>query len=366
MSAVGPQQIIAGSTSNEIIVRFCASSDGTPTTGITHSTGGLAIGYRRDGAAVVDDTPTATHAALTDAFNAKEMGEIGQGYYRVDISDAAFAVGADKVVIYGATTNDVMYGPTIDLTDPVNGLFQSLAIDSGSTTTAVISALSTYADDEFNDELVWIYDTSADEWHPAWVTDWVNSTTTFTLQSVQGGGAMPFTIAATDRLWRSGLNRNNIVSGSDGQVAAILTDTNELQTDWANDGRLDVILDARAAEATLGTPAGADLAADVAAVKAETALIVADTNELQTDWANGGRLDLLLDASVLNAALTESYATDGSAATAAELLYMIYSLLGEFSVSGTTLTAKKLDGSTTAGTFTLDSGTAPTSITRAT
>ena len=48
--------------------------------------------------------------------------------------------------------------------------------------------------------------------------------------------------------------------------------------------------------ATIGTPVGADISADIAAVKAETALIVADTNELQTDWANGGRLDLLLDS----------------------------------------------------------------------
>ena len=31
------------------------------------------------------------------------------------------------------------------------------------------------------------------------------------------------------------------------------------------------------------------------AIKAETALIVADTNELQTDWADGGRLDLIQD-----------------------------------------------------------------------
>jgi hypothetical protein len=48
--------------------------------------------------------------------------------------------------------------------------------------------------------------------------------------------------------------------------------------------------------ARLGAPAGASVSADVAAVKAETALIVADTNELQTDWANGGRLDVILDA----------------------------------------------------------------------
>lgn len=33
-----------------------------------------------------------------------------------------------------------------------------------------------------------------------------------------------------------------------------------------------------------------------AAIKTAADLIVADTNELQTDWANGGRLDLILDA----------------------------------------------------------------------
>lgn len=64
-------------------------------------------------------------------------------------------------------------------------------------------------------------------------------------------------------------------------------------------------------------------------------------------------------------ALTESYAADGAAATLPQLLYMTLALLSEFSISSTTLTAKKLDGSTTAGTFTLDSATAPTSITRA-
>ncbi len=34
-------------------------------------------------------------------------------------------------------------------------------------------------------------------------------------------------------------------------INAVLADTNELQTDWANGGRLDTILDARAAEATV-------------------------------------------------------------------------------------------------------------------
>jgi len=52
------------------------------------------------------------------------------------------------------------------------------------------------------------------------------------------------------------------------ELAAIKADTNELQTDWTNGGRLDLLVDA----------------------------ILADTNELQTDWVNGGRLDLLVDA----------------------------------------------------------------------
>jgi len=114
----------------------------------------------------------------------------------------------------------------------------------------------------------------------------------------------------------------------DGIVDTILVDTNELQTDWHDGGRLDLILDAaggagdpwitalpgaygagtagkiigdniNAPIATVDTvvddiktavvtnAAGVDIAADIIAVKAETALIVADTNELQTDDTPG-------------------------------------------------------------------------------
>jgi len=67
-----------------------------------------------------------------------------------------------------------------------------------------------------------------------------------------------------------------------------------------------------------------------------------------------------------SAALTEGYATDGSTATLPQLLYMIWAILAESNISGTTNTVKKLDGTTTAMTLTLDSATAPTTITRAT
>ena len=64
-------------------------------------------------------------------------------------------------------------------------------------------------------------------------------------------------------------------------------------------------------------------------------------------------------------ALAESYASDGSTGTGAQLLYQIQQALTEFAISSTTLTVKKLDGSTTASTYTLDDASAPTSRTRA-
>lgn len=73
-----------------------------------------------------------------------------------------------------------------------------------------------------------------------------------------------------------------------------------------------------------------------------------------------------ITASVLGTAMTEAYPTDGNTMTVAQALYLIAQSIGEFSISGTTITVKKLDGSTTAATYTLDSSTTPTSRTRAT
>ena len=161
--------------------------------------------------------------------------------------------------------------------------------------------------------------------------------------------------------------------------------------------------------ATVTGAAGATVAADIVAVKAETATIVADTNELQTDWANGGRLDLILDArasqtsvddlptnaelatalgtaddavlaaiaalnnlsssaaatAVLTTQMTEAYAANGVAPTLAQALFGIHQHLMTFAISGTSRTVKKLDGSTTAFVETLDDATTPTALTRA-
>ena len=110
---------------------------------------------------------------------------------------------------------------------------------------------------------------------------------------------------------------------------------------------------------------------------------VADNADMTTEITNGSVLSNIMTktgdtsdyayatdsleglAGVWTTALTESYASDGAAATPAQLLYMIYCAVGEFSISSTTITGKKLDGSTTAMTWTIDSASEPTSRTRA-
>lgn len=68
--------------------------------------------------------------------------------------------------------------------------------------------------------------------------------------------------------------------------------------------------------------------------------------------------------SLLTTAMTESYASDGSPPSLAQALFAIQQFLQEKVASGTALTVKQLDGSTTAMTFLLNDATNPTSITR--
>lgn len=71
-------------------------------------------------------------------------------------------------------------------------------------------------------------------------------------------------------------------------------------------------------------------------------------------------------AAILTTAITEAYRANGAAPTLAQFICEVLAHLGEADVTGTTKTIKKLDHSTTAETFTLDSSTTPTLITRST
>ena len=100
-----------------------------------------------------------------------------------------------------------------------------------------------------------------------------------------------------------------------------------------------------------------------------------DTNETQGDNVPGliSALNNISTAEVnteVNNAFTtqmcDSVPADGTISTREPALYAILQMLTEFAISGTTLTVKKVDGSTTLFTATLDDSATPTSLTRET
>ncbi len=105
----------AGSTDVSVVIRIVDSTDGSPETGVTAATAGLALEYRREGA-----TSTAiTEADLTnlnDAHSDGGMKHIGNGYYRLDLPDAACASSSAGCLVHGTATSMVVIGCYIDLT----------------------------------------------------------------------------------------------------------------------------------------------------------------------------------------------------------------------------------------------------------
>lgn len=119
-------------------------------------------------------------------------------------------------------------------------------------------------------------------------------------------------------------------------------------------------------------PTAAENRAEMDSNSTQLAAIVADTNELQSDDVPGLIAALndptaaAIATSVLTTQMTESYAADGVAPTLAQCLFLVQQAINDFVISGTTKTVRQLDGTTPAGTFTLDDGTNPSAITRAT
>jgi hypothetical protein len=172
-----------------------------------------------------------------------------------------------------------------------------------------------------------------------------------------------------------------ILAGRIASIPDILADTGELQTDWADGGRLDLILDIVAADTTTDIPgliatAQADLdiitgATGVnllAATQASIDAIETDTNELQTDWADGGRLDLLLDgasaptaAEVATAVFDKTGLTAGGTVTFGNMSKAIYAMArGQITKTGDAYAYLDDDDATTIYTLTIASGSRTT------
>jgi hypothetical protein len=401
------------------------TNPGEPTTGLLFSdieTGGSAS-YQRQGAARVDITAVTIASSATahadGSFVLIDDTEM-PGVYRFDIPDAAVASGVDFVIIYlrAASGKNTVTRPlkidltAVDLRDGVRG--GMTAMPNAAADAAGGLAISDAGGLDLDTKLANTNEITAARM--AALTDWIN------------GGRLDLLLDAIP---------TTAMRGTDSAaLASVCTEVRlATLTDWINGGRLDLLLDAIPTTAMRGTDSAytgtpptvgaiADqvwdeaqsghtsagsfgvIASEIAAIPTtamrgtDNAALASVCTEVRlaalTDWIDGGRLDLLLDAILVDTAeigtagvglsnitvgamssasvtdiwstdaLVESYAADGAAGTPAQILYLIQQAITEFAITSTTKTIKKVDGSTTAATETLDDATAPTSITRST
>lgn len=119
----------------------------------------------------------------------------------------------------------------------------------------------------------------------------------------------------------------------------------------------------------LGTPAGASLSVDIAAVKTDTAAIKVVTDKFVFTVANQVDSNVITKTGFTlsatgSAAMTESVRADGATGTLNQLLYEILLNLTEFTNSGLSRTLNGLSGTPGTVVYTYDSATTPSAITR--
>lgn len=271
------------------------------------------------------------------------------------------------------------------------------------TTTAFTFTGGSTSNNFYKDQLVYILSgTGIGQVRPILSSSYSGGTTTITVDEafiVTPAAADRFAVLVShvhplsqiaDSIWDEATS-GHVTAGSTGvALTDALADTNELQTDWVNGGRLDLIVDAILVDTAEIGVAGAgltnislpnqtmnitgNLSGSVGSVighTPQTADHTANIAAILTD--TGTTIPALIAAlndptvaEILTTAMTEAYAAKGSAPTLAQILFEMRALLAEKSIASTTLTAKKLDSTTTAATYTLDDATNPTSITRTT
>lgn len=94
-------------------IRIVDSTDFTPETGVVYNTSGIDIEYQRDGAASQDITEVTQTAG--GAYSEGGFVHLGNGYYRVDVPDAAIAAGVAGCMVHGTVTGMIVIGCYIQI-----------------------------------------------------------------------------------------------------------------------------------------------------------------------------------------------------------------------------------------------------------
>lgn len=157
---MGPRTIVAGSTNVSTVIRIVDSADGTPETGVVAATPGLSLSYRLDGATVTSISLSNLSTAA-DAHSDGGLIHLGNGWYRLDLPDAAVAEGETGVLILGTATGMIVLSNYIQLADAVQDAFISTVVqNSGFTNTIDVPAFAAYAAGDLTGEVILLRDVS--------------------------------------------------------------------------------------------------------------------------------------------------------------------------------------------------------------
>lgn len=235
-----------------------------------------------------------------DATDTNTLGRLD-----VIVAETGAMVVVQSFTIIPASIYDQMFAASF----PRGSILASGTLGAtGNSTTALHLTGLAYADDDINNNLIVIFDVSTGLAHSTYITDWANTGDLATVPT------LPFTPeASVDTYVVSAIKKHP-------DITTILADTNDIQTRLPAalvSGRMDASVGAMAANVMTAAAAASDLTTELQSglataasitsldgkidtidnfLDTEVAAILADTNELQTDWADGGRLDLILDA----------------------------------------------------------------------
>lgn len=106
--------VLGGTINYSCIIRIVDATAGTPETAVEHDSAGIDLFYRRDGATRTAITEVAL-ATVDAAHSDGGIEHISDGYYRLDLPDAAVASGVTYVVAGGTVTGMIVIGAMIPI-----------------------------------------------------------------------------------------------------------------------------------------------------------------------------------------------------------------------------------------------------------
>ena len=254
------RQVTKGSINISVDVYIIDSTTGVPELGVLFNTAGIDLEYRRDLAAAVNITEV-TLAALTTAHTDGGFLEIGHGYYRLDVPDAAFASGVKTVSVQGTVTGMIVLPQTIQLVafDTEDAVRMGLTALPNAVVDAAGGLATSAGGATGIDDLATPTNITAGT---------ISTVTTLTGHTAQTGDNFA-------RIGATGSGLTSLAQASEVTSARMAT-----LTDWINGGRLDLLLDAIPTTAMRGTDNAATATA-LATVDGIVDAILVDTADMQ-------------------------------------------------------------------------------------